>query len=220
MNSIVVRIVLWFLSRWKNLPVDGRLICSICSRQLQGILLLRDGRFLLIRTSEMQSTIDTQANAHVYRCFVADSLWSIVMFAQDPKSREVLRTQVPDRCAMNHLSVKKHPVDERVAQVKLPRIEPSFDGELIQNPDFEHIFGSFRSADGVPGEGSLFSSVELVQEEARRRLKPGTGNQRPCYFNFCILVVQQFSKQRPWHCHVVMIYKIQVIYPESYTHWF
>lgn len=160
------------------------------SRQLQGILLLRDGRFLLIRTSEMQSTIDTQANAHVYRCFVADSLWSIVMFAQDPKSREVLRTQVPDRCAMNHLSVKKHPVDERVAQVKLPRIEPSFDGELIQNPDFEHIFGSFRSADGVPGEGSLFSSVELVQEEARRRLKPGTGNQRPCYFDFCILVVQ------------------------------
>lgn len=146
---------------------------SFWTRQLQGILLLRDGRFLLIRTSEMQSTIDTQANAHVYRCFVADSLWSIVMFAQDPKSREVLRTQVPDRCAMNHLSVKKHPVDERVAQVKLPRIEPSFDGELIQNPDFEHIFGSFRSADGVPGEGSLFSSVELVQEEARRRLKPG-----------------------------------------------
>ena len=76
---------------------------------------------------------------------------------------------------MNHLSVKKHPVDERVAQVKLPRIEPSFDGELIQNPDFEHIFGSFRSADGVHPEGSLFSSVELVQEEARRRLKPGMG---------------------------------------------
>lgn len=147
---------------------------SFWTRQLQAILLLRDGRFLLIRTSEMQSTVDTQANAQVYRCFVADSLWSIVMFAQDPKSREVLRTRVPARFTVNHLSQpKKNPLDERVAHVKLPRVEPSSDVELIQNPGFEQIFGSFRSADGLPGEGSLFSSAELVQEEARRRLKPG-----------------------------------------------
>ena len=128
----------------------------------------------------MQSTVDTQANAQVYRCFVADSLWSIVMFAQDPKSREVLRTRVPERLASSHLSQpKKNPLDERVAHVKLPRIEPSMDVELIQNPDFEHIFGSFRSADSDGlREGSLFSSVELVQEEARRRLKPGELHQR------------------------------------------
>jgi len=96
------------------------------------------------------------------------------MFAQDPKSREVLRTRVPARFTVNHLSQpKKNPLDERVAHVKLPRVEPSSDVELIQNPGFEQIFGSFRSADGLPGEGSLFSSAELVQEEARRRLKPG-----------------------------------------------
>jgi hypothetical protein len=112
---------------------------ALLRRQLQAILLLRDGRFLLIRTSEMQSTVDTQA-----------------------------------RFTVNHLSQpKKNPLDERVAHVKLPRVEPSSDVELIQNPGFEQIFGSFRSADGLPGEGSLFSSAELVQEEARRRLKPG-----------------------------------------------
>ena len=78
------------------------------------------------------------------------------------------------RFTVNHLSQpKKNPLDERVAHVKLPRVEPSSDVELIQNPGFEQIFGSFRSADGLPGEGSLFSSAELVQEEARRRLKPG-----------------------------------------------
>lgn len=147
---------------------------AIC-RQLQAILLLRDGRFLLIRTSEMQSTVDTQANAQVYRCFVADSLWSIVMFAQDPKSREVLQTRVPERFAKgnSHLSQPKSPL-ERAVHVKLPRIEPANDVDLIDNPDFEHIFGSFRCACGMqPGEQSLFSSAELVQEEARRRLKPG-----------------------------------------------
>ena len=124
----------------------------------------------------MQSTVDTQVNAQVYRCFVADSLWSIVMFAQDPKSREVLRTRVPARFTVNHLSQpKKSPLDERVARVKLPRVVASSDVELIQNNSFEKIFGSFHSADsdGLPEEGSLFSSAELVQEEARRRLKPG-----------------------------------------------
>eukprot|EP00438_Fugacium_kawagutii_P028708 Skav229182 [mRNA] locus=scaffold1004:244201:248782:- [translate_table: standard] len=148
---------------------------SFWTRQLQAILLLRDGRFLLIRTSEMQSTVDTQANAQVYRCFVADSLWSIVMFAQDPKSREVLRTRVPERFAKanSHLSQPKSP-SEKAVHVKLPRIELANDVDLIDNPDFEHIFGSFRCACGIqPGEQSLFSSAELVQEEARRRLKPG-----------------------------------------------
>lgn len=146
---------------------------SFWTRQLQAILLLRDGRFLLIRTSEMQSTVDSHANAHVHRCFVADSLSNIVMFAQDPRSREVLRTKVPVSKASSHLA-QEVAVDEIVTQastVKLPRINNSYDLELIENPEFEHIFGSFLSADG--GEGSLFSSAELVQEEARMNLKPG-----------------------------------------------
>lgn len=172
------------------------------SRQLQAILLLRDGRFLLIRTSEMQSTVDTQANAQVYRCFVADSLWSIVMFAQDPKSREVLQTRVPERFAKanSHLSQPKSP-SERAVHVKLPRIEPANDVDLIDNPDFEHIFGSFRCACGIqPGEQSLFSSAELVQEEARRRLKPGevatqSGRQITAISDVCRSVKPQGQKQ-------------------------
>ena len=65
------------------------------TRQLQGIFLLRDGRFLLVGSSELQRTIDSQAEACAYRGFVANSLLSLVTFAQDPRSREILRTRLP-----------------------------------------------------------------------------------------------------------------------------
>ncbi|CAJ1361903.1 unnamed protein product [Effrenium voratum] len=123
--------------------------CSFWTRQLQGIFLLRDGRFLLVGSCEMQGTIDSQAQAKVYRGFVANSLLSLVTFAQDPRSREILRTRLP-------LGQDDRGVKPTELAVKIPRVQHDTE-------DFEKRFGPFlrasKSCDTV-----LFSTSELNHE--------------------------------------------------------
>ncbi|CAK9085532.1 unnamed protein product [Durusdinium trenchii] len=133
---------------------------SFWTRQLQGMFLLRDGRFLLVGSCEMQGTIDSQASARVYRGFVANSLASLVTFGQDPRSREILRTRVvgPDDA--------KPSVKPTELLVSIPRVQ-SDDAQ-----DFEKRFGPFRRA-SKSCENVLFSTLEVDQDEGRKNLQVG-----------------------------------------------
>ena len=133
---------------------------SLWTRKLQGIFLLRDGRFLLVGSCEMQGTIESQARARVYRGFVANSLLALVTFAQDPRSREILRTRLP-----LGEDIGKG-VQPTVLAVNIPRVQHD------NAEDFKKRFGPFlrasRSCDKV-----LFSTLEVDQEEGRKHLKAG-----------------------------------------------
>ncbi|CAE8617714.1 unnamed protein product [Polarella glacialis] len=65
-------------------------------RKLQSILLLRDGRFASVGTSDFQSTIDSQPNLQACHCIVANSLLDLVARGQDSASRRILRTSLPE----------------------------------------------------------------------------------------------------------------------------
>ena len=137
---------------------------SFLTRQLQGILLLRDGRFLLIGSCEMQGTIDSQLCARVYRCFVSDSLMSLVTFAQDPRSREILRTRVPSS-EMEQEKVSPN-LNAALQEVKVPRID--YEDKAI----LEETFGEFKKASNE-SEGVLFNTLLMDQEELRANIKVG-----------------------------------------------
>ena len=137
---------------------------SFLTRQLQGILLLRDGRFLLIGSCEMQGTIDSQLCARVYRCFVSDSLMSLVTFAQDPRSREILRTRVPGS-EMEQEKVSPN-LNAALQEVKVPRID--YEDKAI----LEETFGEFKKA-SKESEGVLFNTLLMDQEELRANIKVG-----------------------------------------------
>lgn len=137
---------------------------SFWTRQLQGILLLRDGRFLLIGSCEMQGTIDSQLSARVYRCFVSDSLMSLVTFAQDPRSREILRTRVPGG-EMEQERVSPN-LNAALHEVRVPRID--YEDKAI----LEETFGEFKKA-SKESEGVLFSTSLMDQEELRANIKVG-----------------------------------------------
>ena len=135
--------------------------CSFWARQLQGIFLLRDGRFLLVGSCEMQGTIDSQARARVYRGFVANSLLFLVTFAQDPRSREILRTRLP--LGQEDIGQGAKP---RQLAVNIPRVQSN------NSEEFEKRFGPFlrasKSCDKV-----LFSTLEVDHEEGRKHLQAG-----------------------------------------------
>ena len=133
---------------------------SFWTRQLQGIFLLRDGRFLLVGSCELQGTADSEAQARVYRGFVANSLLSLVTFAQDPRSRQILCTRLP----LGQEDIGKG-VTPTELMVSIPRVQHN-------NADFAERFGPFlrasKSCDKV-----LFSTLEVDQEEERKHLKAG-----------------------------------------------
>eukprot|EP00435_Cladocopium_sp_Y103_P036126 s642_g9.t1 len=144
---------------------------SFWTRQLQAILLLRDGRFLLIGTCEMQGTIESQASARVYRCFVSDSLMSLVTFAQDPRSREILRTTLPSDEKMDSVSKE---VDKAVRRkdadmliVKLPRVDRE------DRKSVEGMFGAFLKASQESFDNVLFSNLQMNQKDLRKGIKAG-----------------------------------------------
>ena len=134
---------------------------SFWTRQLQGIFLLRDGRFLLVGSSELQGTIDSQAEACAYRGFVANSLLSLVTFAQDPRSREILRTRLP--FGQEDMAKDVKPTE---LTVNIPRVDNN------NREDFANRFGPFlrasKSCDKV-----LFSTLEVDHEDGRKHLKAG-----------------------------------------------
>lgn len=68
---------------------------SFMTRKLQTILMLRDGRFALLGSSENQNSMDSHACGCTTRCLVADSLASLVALAQDDYSRRLLQTELP-----------------------------------------------------------------------------------------------------------------------------
>ena len=134
---------------------------SFWTRQLQAILLLRDCRFLLIGACEMQNTIDSQAKARVYRGFVADSLASLVTFAQDPRSREILRTRLPGEPAPV-ASAGVQSVNPTWMSVSIPRVEPD------KAEAFHERFGSFLHASETC-ENVLFSTLQVDPHEQRQK---------------------------------------------------
>ena len=138
---------------------------SFWTRQLQAILLLQDGRFLLIGACEMQGTIDSQAAARVYRGFVADSLASLVTFAQDPRSREILRTRLPGEPAPV-ASAGVQSVNPTWMSVSIPRVEPD------KAEAFHERFGSFLHASETC-ENVLFSTLQVDVEQGRKNIKAG-----------------------------------------------
>jgi len=140
---------------------------SFWSRQVQAILLLRDGRYLLLGASEMQGTIDSQAGGLACPCFVAGSLASLVVLAQDDASRAILHTKVPkseessSRMGLTRLSASGQ-------RLTMPRVE----GDVGQ----EDVFGLFLRADKVLeglAKPPLFSNTFFDQDEARSKIRPG-----------------------------------------------
>ncbi|CAE7213506.1 unnamed protein product, partial [Symbiodinium microadriaticum] len=137
---------------------------SFWTRKLQAILLLRDGRYLLVGTSEMQGTIDSQASGLACRCFVADSLASIVLFAQDDISRQILRVRTPESPDPK----RQQRANDSSSRLQLPRVE----GDVGQ----EEVFGKFPKADEVLQSlerPPLFSNTTFDQEQARASVKRG-----------------------------------------------
>lgn len=120
---------------------------SFWTRQLQAILLLRDGRFLLVGSTEMQGTINSQASVQVLRCFVSDSLNSLVTLAQDPRSRELLGTSVGGEA--KQLAMR---------MVRSPRV-PHWDAEDHKEV-VKQTFGEWREAKESVGK-VLFSSWSM-----------------------------------------------------------
>jgi len=143
---------------------------SFWTRQLQAILLLRDGRFLLIGTCELQGTIESQASARVSRCFVSDSLMSLVTFAQDPRSREILRTTLPGDEKMDSGSREGDKVrrsDADMLIVKLPRVDRE------DRKGVEGMFGAFLKASQESFDHVLFSNLQMNQKDLRKGIKAG-----------------------------------------------
>mmetsp|Transcript_6669 Transcript_6669/g.10978 ORF Transcript_6669/g.10978 Transcript_6669/m.10978 type:complete len:668 (-) Transcript_6669:121-2124(-) len=139
---------------------------SFWTRQLQAILLLRDGRFLLIGTCELQGTIESQASARVYRCFVSDSLMSLVTFAQDPRSREILRTTLPGDEKMDSGSKEGDKAADMLT-VKLPRVDRE------DRQSVEGMFGAFLKASQESFDHVLFSNLQMNQKDLRKDIKAG-----------------------------------------------
>eukprot|EP00439_Symbiodinium_sp_Y106_P014390 s2627_g2.t1 len=138
---------------------------SFWTRKLQAVLLLRDGRYLLVGTSEMQGTIDSQAAGLACRCFVADSLASIVLFAQDDISRQILRVRTPESPDSKR---KLQRLNDSSSRLQMPRVE----GDVGQ----EEVFGKFPKADEVLQSLTrppLFSNTTFDQDQARASVKRG-----------------------------------------------
>ncbi|CAE7835071.1 unnamed protein product [Symbiodinium sp. CCMP2592] len=138
---------------------------SFWTRKLQAILLLRDGRYLLVGTSEMQGTIDSQAAGLACRCFVADSLAFIVLFAQDDISRQILRVRTPESPDSKRQLQR---LNDSSSRLQMPRVE----GDVGQ----EEVFGKFPKADEVLQSLTrppLFSNTSFDQDQARASVKRG-----------------------------------------------
>lgn len=141
-------------------------------RQLQAILLLRDGRFLLIGTSEDQASIQSQVTVRACRVFVADSLGALVAYAQDDRSREILRTQLPGSSSLSATA------DFSLRRVKMPRVTVDRWSEFSR---FQDIFGDWRKpyapaktpAKAPRPKGVLYSYRPTAAKPTEQQLRNG-----------------------------------------------
>eukprot|EP00913_Durusdinium_trenchii_P026716 g25063.t1 len=140
--------------------------------KLQAILLLRDGRFLLIGTSEDQASIQSQVTVRACRVFVADSLGALVAYAQDDRSREILRTQLPGSSSLSATA------DFSLRRVKMPRVTVDRWSEFSR---FQDIFGDWRKpyapaktpAKAPRPKGVLYSYRPTAAKPTEQQLRNG-----------------------------------------------
>jgi len=137
---------------------------SFNERLLQIILLLKDGRFALLASSDEQGTIDPEANCDVSCCVVADSLLALVAFGQDSSSRRVLKTRLP---GAQPESSESTTFSEHFFSCVPPQ---------GTDPRRSEVWKGFLSANDLPGSmglNKLYDLADFDQDEARMRIAVG-----------------------------------------------
>lgn len=163
-----VAAVLALNAAWYTCPVDPPALdhCfTSTDRKLQAIFLLRDGRFVLVGTSELRGSLDVRTECQVCSCIVAGSLLELVAFGQDDYSRDVLKTRLPGQQSPDLIEVvnsvhPQHSWSKAMRHIFIPELETC--------NEQRKLLGVFLTAEGLQSDQpALFDSADIDNERNR-----------------------------------------------------